>query len=518
MPMSYVQGEERCRIEVGPGGGVLKVISVRININIKGETVEQLTGKKRSMHITAFKCLIDETRQWMRAYSAEGGRAEMRAATDKEYGQYGMYDIAWFISESIQQMQAIKDADATLQDEEYVNDLTYKALVTRMLLSQECAKQKLCLWLEHQETNIGDIGWTPLKSAHRQWLSFLKQRQHAVADAGSDKRKISAVRILQCKGLMFSNSASTEVADDEPLIYMAAADGWEPQDLKFLIDAGANVGAVNGTKASALHAASGNGDLSAIQVLVQAGANVNQLDQYGKSPIHYAARNGHPQTVECLVNYGADIRVVSNSTSGDGQSPIHAAAYGGHPSIVEYFVNLNADVNITDRIGQAPIHWAAENGHISSVQCLIKLGADVKISNMAGQTPIHGAARIGHVSTVACLAEHGADVNVVDQDGQAAIKFAAENGHPSVVECLVNLSADMNILDKRLRSPFHWAAENGHISTVQCLIKLGADVTAVDNRGYSAVDLASGIAQGRAWPECVAFLEAAGVKRGKSGR
>jgi enoyl-CoA hydratase/carnithine racemase len=35
VPMSYVQGEERCRVEIGPGGGVLKVISARININIK---------------------------------------------------------------------------------------------------------------------------------------------------------------------------------------------------------------------------------------------------------------------------------------------------------------------------------------------------------------------------------------------------------------------------------------------------------------------------------------------------
>ena len=243
VPMSYVQGEERCRMEVGPGGGVLKVISVSISINLKTETVEELTGKKKSMHVTAFKSVIEETKQWMHACAEAGGRAQARAATDKEYGSenwsdkkadgsYGVHDISWFISETMTQMQAIKEADAKLPDSDYVNDLKYKALVTRMLSSQEWAKQKLWLWLDNQETNIETVCYTPLKSAHRQWLSFLKQRQHAVAVAGSDERKTAAVKILQCKGLMVTDNVSTEEADGEPLIYAAAADGWALDDLQ----------------------------------------------------------------------------------------------------------------------------------------------------------------------------------------------------------------------------------------------------------------------------------------------
>jgi hypothetical protein len=134
-------------------------------------------------------------------------------------------------------MQTMKDADAELPDDDYVNDLKYKALVTRMLSSQEWAKQKLRLWLENQETNIETVGWTPLKSAHRQWLSFLKQRQHAVAVAGSVERKTAAVKILQCKGLMVTHDASTEEADGEPLIYAAAADGWALDDLQVMTSA-----------------------------------------------------------------------------------------------------------------------------------------------------------------------------------------------------------------------------------------------------------------------------------------
>ncbi len=231
VPMSYVQGRERCRVEVGPGGGVLQVVSVGVNINLKTETVEQLTSKKRSIHIEAFKAVIDETKHWMQAYAEENGRAKARAATDKWYGIYDFY-ISELISRTLKQMQEIKNADFKLPDGDYVNDLKYKALVTRMLSSQEWAKQKLWLWLENEETNIRHVSQTGLKSAHRQWLSFLKQRRYAVAAAGSIQRKAAAVKILQCLGLMMTDNASVEQADGEPLIYAAAADGWALEDLK----------------------------------------------------------------------------------------------------------------------------------------------------------------------------------------------------------------------------------------------------------------------------------------------
>ena len=231
VPYSFVQGDGRQRTEITDGGGVLTVISARVNINLKTETLEQLLGKKKSMHIAAFKSVIDETKQWLHAHAEDGGRAQARAATE-EYAQTLWGSPTWFIYNILEDMQIMKDTDAKLPDDDYVNDLKYKALVTRMLSSQEWAKQKLRLWLENQETTIAAVGRIPLKSAHRQWLSFLKQRQHAVAVAGSVERKTAAVKILQCKGLMVTDDVSTEEADGEPLIYAAAADGWALDDLQ----------------------------------------------------------------------------------------------------------------------------------------------------------------------------------------------------------------------------------------------------------------------------------------------
>ena len=64
----------------------------------------------------------------------------------------------------------------------------------------------------------------------------MKQRQHAVAVAGSVERETAAVNILQCKGLMVTEDASTEEADGEPLLYAAAADGWALDDLQVMND------------------------------------------------------------------------------------------------------------------------------------------------------------------------------------------------------------------------------------------------------------------------------------------
>ena len=239
VPYSFVQGEGRQRTEITDGGGVLTVISVRVNINLKTETVEQIRRKKRSMHITAFKSLIDETKQWMQLYAEEQrDLVQARAVKDKQYCHTGesyamQINISGFISCTINQMREIQDADAKLPDNNYVNDLQYKALVTRMLSSQAWSKQKLFLYLENEESKIFDLGRkTTLKSAHRQWLAFLKQRQHSVAGVGSDERQKAAVKILQCKGLMVSSNATTELAEGEPLIYAAAADGWALEDLQ----------------------------------------------------------------------------------------------------------------------------------------------------------------------------------------------------------------------------------------------------------------------------------------------
>jgi hypothetical protein len=173
--------------------------------------------------IAAFKSLIADTQHWMRAVVSSNVLSAVAHRLSHNM-------MPWFIEKCINQMHEVKDEDEGLLHEEYVNDLKYKALVTRMLSSQERVKQKLWLWLENPNTDIVNVGGLSLKSAHRQWLAFLKQL-HSFSVEGSQSRQSSAVKILQCRGLLVSENAQ-ELVDQEPLIYTAAADSWAAEDAK----------------------------------------------------------------------------------------------------------------------------------------------------------------------------------------------------------------------------------------------------------------------------------------------
>ncbi len=315
VPMSFVQGDGRCRLEVGPGGGVLKVISVRININIKTETVDQLRQKKKSMHVSAFKSVIDETKRWMRAYAEDNrGLVQARAATDREYRDSGSdnerRDIPYLINSTIEQLTRIQTQDSQLPHHDYVDDLTYKALVSRMLSSQAWAKQKLLLWLENQETTISGVVRKSLKDAHREWLSFLKLRKYSIAFVGSDERKSAAVKILQCKGLIVSDNASTEMADEEPVVYAAVADSWALEDLRVCVACKPSVAfaCIDSFHSSCsmleqtLEQLTGDRDVDSDACL-----EPMFLYSQGQTPLHAASRNGDKIAFEEILSFGADL-------------------------------------------------------------------------------------------------------------------------------------------------------------------------------------------------------------------
>jgi ankyrin repeat protein len=475
VPCSFVQCDGRQRTEIADGGGVLTVISVSVHINLKTETVEQLRDKKKNMHISAFKSVISETKQWMLAFAEEEGRAQARASTDMQYGKFGYHTVSKLISKTLEQMKSIMDADSKLPVYEYVDDLKYKALVSRMLDAQDWSKQKLRLWIENQETCIMGVMDCTLKDAHRRWLSYLKQRRHSAAIAGSDQCKTAAMEILQCKGLMVTDNACTEESEGEPLLYVAAADGWAIDDMKLVIDAGASLAAVNKNRDSALHAASKNGDLPALKALIEAGASVDQRNEYGWAPICMAASGGHLSCLELLVTKNAGVNVQDAGTD-----LIKLAASGGHLSCLEFLVSKNLDVNVIDHAsgGTAPIHRAAWAGHFSCLEFLVAKKADVNFQDVTGEAPIHLSATIGHLSCLEFLVSKNADVNDrIKKTWKTPVYLAAEGGHFSCLEFLVAKNADVNVICNCNRAaPIHEATEGGHFSCLELLVSKNADV------------------------------------------
>jgi len=82
LPMSYVQknGDQR---EEHTAEGILTIVPVRVNVNIKADQLEDLEGKKRSFHIKGFQFRIRELRSKLRQMALAGDAGEQRLKFDK---------------------------------------------------------------------------------------------------------------------------------------------------------------------------------------------------------------------------------------------------------------------------------------------------------------------------------------------------------------------------------------------------------------------------------------------------
>jgi hypothetical protein len=226
VPYSFVQGQGRQRTEITEGGGVLTVISATVNINIKTETVEELTGKKKNMHLSAFHSLIRETagqihetlnRSSERFHKEEfegGGHDRGRDITysvaflkegvdfdakEVEYfddvskifecnlfmcermGEIEVKAIRAFERLSVESLNAIMSKHKELPDSDYTDDLKYSAIVTQMLSVQAWAKHKIDyfdhthgfeLFYPQQKSLLlqKEFSEMSLEEAHANWL------------------------------------------------------------------------------------------------------------------------------------------------------------------------------------------------------------------------------------------------------------------------------------------------------------------------------------------------------------
>lgn len=80
------------------------------------------------------------------------------------------------------------------------------------------------------------------------------------------------------------------------------------------------------------------GKLDAVKFSVDKGANVNAIDNYGWTPLMYATWEGHLDVVQYLVDKGANV----NAKDFNGWTPLMHAAWKGHLDVVKYLMDKGA--------------------------------------------------------------------------------------------------------------------------------------------------------------------------------
>ncbi|GGP70112.1 ankyrin repeat domain-containing protein [Shewanella saliphila] len=191
--------------------------------------------------------------------------------------------------------------------------------------------------------------------------------------------------------------------------------------IRSLIEAGANVNAVNTVEHTPLFQSAYFGKFEAVKLLIESGADISK----GKSllPLHAAAEKGHVNIVKYLISSGADI----NTTTKNGLTPLAYAANYNQLEMVDLLVSLNCDVNIS-----SPLTIAIQQGHHEVAERLVKSKAALdKITDDQGNTPLLIAFTHNDIKAAILLVKAGANVNHVNDKGEYPLSFVyPKNGRP----------------------------------------------------------------------------------------
>ena len=103
-----------------------------------------------------------------------------------------------------------------------------------------------------------------------------------------------------------------------------------------------DINATDRCGSSALHYAAEEGRPEMVKFLVEKGGIINAMNMWDKTPLHSACAKGHVEIVKYLVEHGARIEATSNKKR---FTPLHLASQFNHHCIVEYLLENGADAN-----------------------------------------------------------------------------------------------------------------------------------------------------------------------------
>ena len=205
-------------------------------------------------------------------------------------------------------------------------------------------------------------------------------------------------------------------------------------------------------KESALFEAASNGHQNCMEILLNAGADVSAVEYEYNTALAVASSKGRTECIKLLLNAGADVN--GSGRHGDYRA-LMAASASGQAECVKLLITAGADVNHVNTCGLNALIMACQSGQAECVDALLKAGANTQIpkSNceVCGRySGLYYAAEYGYPEIVQMLLEAGADVN--DEDSfETPVILAAFNSslqdskHTQCFRSLIEAGADVNL-------------------------------------------------------------------------
>lgn len=118
-----------------------------------------------------------------------------------------------------------------------------------------------------------------------------------------------------------------------------------------------------------------------VAALLQAGADIEAVDDRGHSALILASYHGHRTTTDLLLDLGA---APDGKDAIPGNSALMGVAFKGYDHIAQALIKAGADPNRTNRAGQTALMMAAMFGRLSVIDLLLEAGADLRRRDLEG--------------------------------------------------------------------------------------------------------------------------------------
>ena len=156
-----------------------------------------------------------------------------------------------------------------------------------------------------------------------------------------------------------------------------------------------------------------NDDIDTIRFFLERGADVDAVDDNHSALLHAASFYGSVEVVRLLLERGATVNVRNSA----GQTPLHRALFEIEDRFVNRFFDAirlllehGADVDALDNDHSTPLHLASQYGSVRGTRLLLEHDANVHLQNDDGHTPSQVASAKGHEEIARLLSEHSQGV------------------------------------------------------------------------------------------------------------